>query len=90
MYIIGTPGICNTEIQFMGDASESNIKQRRRKMNVTLPSEFSSSSLDHMLQQCSTCAVSKKIVCINEGEDRYKQKMGAIITFIRNKIVHLK
>jgi len=27
MYIIGTPGICNTEIQLMDDASEYNIKQ---------------------------------------------------------------
>jgi len=62
-------------------------------MNVTLPSEFSSLSPDHMLQQCSTYAVSKKIVCINKGKDKYKQKMGNIITFIWNhfnKIIHLK
>lgn len=70
----------------------SNNEDENRIM--TLPSEFSSSSPDHTLQQCSTCAVSKKTVCINKGEHKNKQHIGVIISFIIwnhfNKMVHLK
>ena len=66
------------------------------KWIMTLPSEFSSSSPDHMLQQCSTCAVSKKMVCVNKWENKKHKEISSnnvlsllLFEIISNKTVNL-